>query len=62
MGPVVNFRNKRKRVKRRQAGQEAAANRLAHGRSKAQRNLELAQNDKLHRSVDQHRVETGDGK
>jgi Domain of unknown function (DUF4169) len=61
MGPVINLRTERKRAKRRAAGQAAAANRLAHGRSKAQRNLERAQNDKLHRSIDQHRVKAGDG-
>jgi hypothetical protein len=60
MGPVVNLRSERKRAKRRQAELEAAAQRLVHGRSKAQRNLERAQNDKVHRSIDQHRVETGD--
>jgi hypothetical protein len=61
MASVINLRTERKRAKRRAAEQEAAANRLAHGRSKAQRNLERAQNDKLHRSIDQHRVKTGDG-
>ncbi len=60
MGPVVNLRNERKRAKRRQAEQQAAAQRLVHGRSKAQRNLERARNDKVHRSIDQDRVETGD--
>jgi len=62
MGPIVNLRTERKRAKRRRAGEEAAARRLAHGRSKAQRNLERAQNDKVLSSLDQHRVETGDGK
>ena len=46
MAGVVNLRTERKRAKRRQAEQEAAANRLAHGRPKAARNLNRAQSDK----------------
>lgn len=66
MGPVVNLRNERKRAKRRAAEQEAASHRLAHGRSKAQRNLERSLGDKAttsldQRRLDQHQVETGDG-
>ena len=60
MGPVVNLRTERKRAKRRKAEQEAAANRLAHGRSKAERNLERLNATKTQRSLDQHRIETGD--
>jgi hypothetical protein len=61
MGPIVNLRTERKRVKRRQAEQEAEARRLVHGRSKAQRNLERSQRDKAQEGLDQHRIETGDG-
>ena len=61
MGILVNLRTARKRTKRRQAEQKAAANRLAHGRSKAGQNLEHARRDKDWRSLDQHRIETGDG-
>ena len=61
MGPVVNLRTERKRAKRRQAEREAAAQRLAHGRSKAERKLDQTQSDKALRSLDQHRIETGDG-
>ena len=46
MATVVNLRIERKRAKRRQAEQEAAANRLAHGRPKAGQNLERARSDK----------------
>jgi Domain of unknown function (DUF4169) len=60
MAEVVNLRTERKRAKRRQAEQGAAANRLAHGQSKAERNLKRSQNDKAQRSLDQHRIETGD--
>jgi hypothetical protein len=61
MGPVVNLRTERKRAKRRHAEQEAAAQRLAHGKSKAERNLERSRRDKAESTLDQHRVETGDG-
>jgi hypothetical protein len=58
---IVNLRTARKRAKRRQAEQEAAANRLVHGRPKTGQNLERARRDKECRSLDQHRIETGDG-
>ncbi len=61
MGPFVNLRSERKRAKRRDAEQKAAANRLAHGRAKAEQNLERLRSDKDRRSLDQHRIETGDG-
>jgi Domain of unknown function (DUF4169) len=61
MATVVNLRTERKRAKRRQTEREAAANRLAHGRPKTGQNLERAQRDKERRSLDQHRIETGDG-
>lgn len=60
MATVVNLRTARKRAKRRKAEQEAAASRLAHGRSKAERNLERSRSDKAQRSLDHHRIETGD--
>jgi Domain of unknown function (DUF4169) len=61
MGDVVNLRTARKRAKRRQAEQTAAANRLGYGRSKSERNLTQSKSDKAQRSLDQHRIETGDG-
>jgi hypothetical protein len=61
MAPVVNLRTERKRAKRRQAAQDAAAQRLVHGKSKAERNLERSRSDKAESTLDQHRVETGDG-
>ena len=60
MADVVNLRTERKRTKRRQSEQEAAANRHAYGQSKAERNLKRSQSDKAQRSLDQHRIETGD--
>ena len=61
MGDLVNLRTARKRAKRRQAERTAASNRLAHGRSKAERAIEQSQNDKARKGLDQHRIETGDG-
>jgi hypothetical protein len=61
MGPIINLRSERKRAKRRQDEREAAANRLLHGRSKAEQNLERSRSDKARSSLDQHRVERGDG-
>lgn len=60
MGPIINLRTARKRAKRAKAEREAAANRLAHGRSKADRNLERSRSDKDNRSLDHHRIEGGD--
>ncbi|MDR3423303.1 MAG: DUF4169 family protein [Xanthobacteraceae bacterium] len=61
MGTLVNLRTARKRAKRRQAEQEAAASRLEHGRPKAERALAQSRNDKARKGLDQHRIETGDG-
>jgi Domain of unknown function (DUF4169) len=60
MGDVINIRRARKQVKRKLNEQNAAANRLAHGLSKADRALEQAKNDKAQRDLDQRRIETGD--
>ena len=48
MGDIVNLRRARKRAERQLAEQKASANRLLHGRSKVEREL------------DRHRIETGD--
>jgi hypothetical protein len=61
MGELVNLRTARKRAKRRQAEQAAASNRLTFGRSKSERKLTQLKGDKAQRSLDQHRIETGDG-
>jgi hypothetical protein len=61
MAEIVNLRTARRQAKRRQAEQKAASNRLVHGRSKAERALEQSQNDRARKSLDQRRIETGDG-
>jgi hypothetical protein len=60
MGDVINLRKARKKIARQHAEREAAANRILHGRSKAERALDAKRNAKSHRDLDRHRVETGD--
>jgi Domain of unknown function (DUF4169) len=60
MSDIVNLRIARKRAKRRAAETEAASNRLAHGHPKIDRAVEQSRREKARRSLDQHRIETGD--
>lgn len=60
MGLVVNLRTARKQAKRRRSEQEAAQNRLAHGRPKAETKLHRANSDKAKRDLEQHRIERKD--
>jgi Domain of unknown function (DUF4169) len=61
MGDVVNLRIARKRAKRTQEKNEAAARRLAHGRAKAERTLVKSRSDKAGNDLARHRIETEDG-
>ena len=60
MGDVVNFRRARKKAERQLAERTASANRLRHGRSQAERELETKRDTKARRDLDRHRIETGD--
>jgi Domain of unknown function (DUF4169) len=60
MGDIVNLRRARKKAERQLAEQKASANRLLHGRSKAERELEAKRDAKASRDLDRHRIETGD--
>jgi Domain of unknown function (DUF4169) len=60
MGDVVNLRMARKKAKRELAERKASANRLLHGRSKAERELEAKRDAKSRRDLERHRIETGD--
>ena len=62
MAELVNLRAARKRAKRQQDDQRANANRLAHGQPKRLRKLKDAQQVKASRDLEQHRIETGDGR
>jgi hypothetical protein len=60
MGDIVNLRKARKQAERQFAEQKASANRLLHGRSKTERELEIKRDTKARRELDRHRIETGD--
>ena len=60
MGEIVNLRKVRKDVSRREKEARAAANRLAHGRSKADLSLETKRASMLNRHLDRHKIESGD--
>ena len=60
MGDIVNLRNARKRAERQRAERTASTNRLLHGRSKAERQLEAERKVKARSDLDRHRLETGD--
>jgi hypothetical protein len=60
MAEVVNLRMARKRAARKHAEAHAAKQRLAHGASEAHRKHAEADRNKVRRTLDQHRIETGD--
>ena len=55
MAEIVNLRMRRKQDKRRRDEKTAAANRLAHGAGKAEREATAQRRDKAARELDQHR-------
>jgi Domain of unknown function (DUF4169) len=60
MGDVIKLRAARKQAERLRDEKRASANRLLHGRSKAERKLDAARDTKTRLDLDQHRVDTGD--
>ncbi|MBS0245621.1 MAG: DUF4169 family protein [Proteobacteria bacterium] len=60
MAEVVNLRRERKRSKRRDAEQEAAAKRLLHGRPQHLHDRDAARRDQESRTLDGHKLVTGD--
>ncbi|MFN3349395.1 DUF4169 family protein [Pseudorhodoplanes sp.] len=60
MGDVLNLRLARKKRDRQRDADNAAARRLVHGRSKAERKLEGAQRDKSASNLDGHRIGSGE--
>jgi hypothetical protein len=60
MGEIVSLRKVRKEIKKRDDAERAAANRIVHGRTKAERTLEQARAAKTNRNLDGHKVESGD--
>lgn len=61
MAELVNLRAVRKRASRAQDEAHADANRLAHGQPKHLRERQAAQQKRAAHSLDQHRIEGGDG-
>ena len=59
-GDVVNLRQFRKQKARSEKERQAEQNRVAFGRTKAEKNLTRALNDKAERSLDQGRIEKPD--
>lgn len=55
MGDIVNLKRLRKIKARAQAEAEAGANRLAHGRSKAEKTLTKAEQEAATRKLDGHK-------
>ena len=60
MGNIVNLRKARKVVRKLQEAERAAANRITHGRTKAERTLEATRAEKTRRLLDAHKLDTGD--
>ena len=60
MGEIVNLRKFRKQAKKREDAEHAAANRIVHGRSKAEREIDERRTSKLHRHLDAHKIDSGD--
>ena len=60
MGDVVNLRMAQKKAKRELAERKASANRLLHGRSKAERELAAKRDAKARLDLERYRIETGD--
>jgi uncharacterized protein DUF4169 len=60
MGKTINLRTARKAAARRQAAERAAENRVIHGRTKAERQLQAAKSTQAAQHLDGHRLDTGD--
>jgi len=60
MGDIVNLRKFRKQARKREDAENAAANRIVHGRSKAEREMDDKRTNKLHRHLDAHKIDSGD--
>ncbi len=57
MSDIVNLRRARKEANRVKKRDEASENALKHGRTKAQRLIEAARNDKARHMLNQHEIE-----
>ncbi|HZT25956.1 MAG TPA: DUF4169 family protein [Pseudolabrys sp.] len=62
MAELINLRHVRKRAERLASETKAAANRLAHGRPKSERQVQRARQDKMDRTLDAHRIDKEDSR
>lgn len=60
MGDVVKLKRFKKRIERERAAQQADANRVRFGRSKAERMVEEKRNTRASELLEQHRLDDGD--
>lgn len=60
MGEIVNLRKARKQNKKGQDAERAASNRIVHGRTKAERELEAARSQQARRHLDAHKIDSGE--
>ena len=60
MAEIVNLRRVRKRAAKQREDERAAANRITHGRTKAERTLEATRAERTRRLLDAHKVDPGD--
>jgi hypothetical protein len=60
MGELVSLRKARKQAKRTADAKTADANRLLHGRSKAERSVDAARAEQRRRRLEAHKI-TGEG-
>jgi Domain of unknown function (DUF4169) len=60
MGDLINLRRKRKAKAKQAAEAKASANRVQHGRSKAETKLGKAEKDVATRKLDAHRIRSAD--
>lgn len=60
MGTRINLRTVRKAAARRKAAEQAAENRLKHGQTKAERQLQTAQSTQIAHALDAHRLDRRD--
>ena len=57
MAEIINLRIARKRADRERSEKRAAAARISHGMSKADRMLAKAKTQKIRHELDEHRIE-----
>ena len=60
MGDIVNLHKARKRAVKERDAERAAANRVTHGRTKAERSLEAARVAKARELLESHKIDPGD--